>query len=145
MPADLDPLSVFERLDDLGRYRDAADRLDVAPRHGLLISDNRQRLHRRPRITRRLLRREPVEIRLQLWLGTETPAARDLGQLHAALGPSDPDVVEELADQVLLERRIEEPREISRAKRLARDQQRRLQDAPDPRPIDRGPASASWC
>src|SRR6266568_8597118 len=131
MPDDLDPLSVFERLDDLGRYRNAADRLDIAPRHGLLIGDDRQRLHCRPRITRRLFRREPVEIGLQLRLRTETPAARDLGQLDAALGPSDPDVVEELADEILLERRIEQLGELPGAKRLAGDQQGRLENALD--------------
>src|SRR6266536_1518768 len=97
MPDDLDPLPVFERLDDVGRYSDAANRLDIAARHGLLIGDDRQRFHGRARVARRLFRREPVEIRLQLGLGAKAPAARDLSKLDTARGPGVADLFEQLA------------------------------------------------
>src|SRR5487761_2050663 len=47
-----DPLPVLERLDDVGRNCDSADRLDVAAGDGLLVGDDRQGFHDRARIAR---------------------------------------------------------------------------------------------
>ena len=80
------------------------------PAHRLLIGNDRQRLHRRARVARRLLRRETLEVRLNLGPRLETPPACHLRQLDTAIGPRRSQILEELADEVGLERRIEQLR-----------------------------------
>src|SRR5436305_1893818 len=87
MADDLDPLPIFERLYDVRRYGDAADGLNVAAGHGLLIGDDRQSFHHRSRISRRFFGSQAVEIRLHIGTALKAPARCDQNELDFAPAP----------------------------------------------------------
>src|SRR6185437_1152232 len=122
-----DPLPVLERLDDVRRHGDAADRFDIAAGDRLLISDDRERFHHRARIAGRLLRGEPIEKRLHVAPPLKAPARRDLDQFHLARGPILHERVEERTDGIGIERWLEELRQLRCRHRFAGDEQRRFE------------------
>src|SRR6185312_8922126 len=119
------------RFYDVGRHRDPADRLDVAARDRLLVGDDRQRLHHRTRIARRLFRRQPFQERLDRGLRLEAPAAGNLDQLDIATVPLFANPVEQIAHDVGFEWRVEQLRQLTYRQRFAGDQQHGLENVFD--------------
>src|SRR5690606_27664826 len=59
---DLDPAPLLERLDDAGRDGYPADLLDVPPGDRLPVGDDREGLERGPRVARRALVAQPLQV-----------------------------------------------------------------------------------
>ncbi len=71
------------------------------------------------------------KIRLHGGYALKAPAARDLRELDLAALPVALELVEDLADDVRGQRRLEELGELLHRHRFARDEQRRFEDALD--------------
>ena len=79
------PVALQQRLDDVGRHRDAADILDVAARDRLAIGDQRQRFEQRAAVFLRLLLPQARDPRRHFLDDLEAEAARHFAQLEAAI------------------------------------------------------------
>ena len=82
------PASVLQRLHHITRNRHPAYALDIAARHRLLISDNRQRFHHRARIARRALLLQAAQPLKRARIDLEAPAFVGVHQLQRAVMPA---------------------------------------------------------
>ena len=126
----LDPAAVLELLDDLRRHRDAADVFDVAARHRLAVGNDGQRLHHGARILGRLLGVETVED-TRASRGGSGSASRVASATSSTPRPSHSarQLVEQRAQRVGAELVGEQRAHVAQRQRLARADQRGLEDA----------------
>ena len=120
-----DPAGLEQRVERALGGDDAADLLDLGPRHRLVVGDDGERLHRG---ARQLARLDDVarEEEGQVAGGAERPFAGDLDEVDAAIGVMLGKVGEDRGDVASLR---QPAGKLLRGERLARRKQQRLGDA----------------
>ncbi|MOA00443.1 hypothetical protein D3C78_1198050 [compost metagenome] len=117
MAYDFHPATVFKLLDQQTVHGDAADILDIAACHWLLVGNDRQGLQRRPGVTRGFFRMQAIEVDAHLRTALKTPSGCDLHQLHAAQRPVVLQFQEQVFDSVGPERIVEQRTQVSQGDR----------------------------
>ena len=129
MPDHLDPVAVFELLEDQGVDGNAANVFHVAARDWLTVGNDGQRFEHGARVPRRLLRVQPVKVVAHVGPALKTPAGADAHEFQAALRPVFLQFDEQRLDGVGTEFIAEQHAKVAHRQRLSRTDQGGFENA----------------